>query len=93
MEKQMTITQVRDSLGDVVDDVQHQNNRYMILRHGKPAAVIVPLHVYESWQSNRERLFGLIEQMRSAAGDADPDEVMQLVLEAQQATRDETNER
>ena len=53
----------------------------------KPVAVIVPLHVYESWQSNRERLFGLIEQMRSAAGDADPDQIMQLVLEAQQTTR------
>lgn len=93
MEKQMTITQVRDAIGDVIDEVQHRNNRYIILRHGKPAAVIVPLHVYESWQSNRERLFNLIEQMRSAAGDTDPEEVMQLVLEAQQATRDESSER
>lgn len=93
MEKQMTITQVRDAIGDVIDEVQHRNNRYIILRHGKPAAVIVPLHVYESWQSNRERLFNLIEQMRSAAGDTDPEEVMQLVLEAQQATRDENSER
>lgn len=92
MEKQMTITQVREALGDVVDEVQYQNNRYVIMRHGKPAAVIVPLHVYESWQTNRERLFGLIEQMRSAAGDADPDEIMQLVLEAQQATRSESGE-
>jgi len=93
MEKQMTITQVRDAIGDVVDEVQHRNNRYIILRHGKPAAVIVPLHVYESWQSNRERLFSLIEQMRSAAGDTDPEEVMQLVLEAQQATHNESDER
>ena len=45
MEKQMTITQVRDAIGDVVDEVQHRNNRYIILRHGKPAAVIVPLHI------------------------------------------------
>ena len=53
----------------------------------------MPLHVYENWQSNRERLFSLIEQMQATAGDADPDEVMQLVLEAQQATRAESDER
>lgn len=93
MEKQMTITQVRDAIGDVVDEVQHRNNRYIILRHGKPAAVIVPLHVYESWQSNRDRLFSLIEQMQATSGDSDPDEVMQLVLEAQQAVRNESGER
>ena len=93
MEKQMTITQVRDAIGEVVDEVQYQTTRYIILRHGKPAAAIVPLHVYENWQSNRERLFSLIEQMQATAGDADPDEVMQLVLEAQQATRAESDER
>ena len=93
MEKQMTITQVREAIGEVVDEVQHQNSRYIILRHGKPAAAIVQLHVYETWQANRERLFDLIEQMRAAAGDADPDEVMELVLEAQQATRNDGRER
>lgn len=88
----MSITQVRDAIGEVVDEVQHQNSRYIILRHGKPAAAIVPLHVYENWQTNRERLFDLIEQMRAAAGDVDPGEVMELVLEAQQATRNRSDE-
>lgn len=92
MEKQMNITQVRDALGNLVDEVQYQNNKYIILRHGKPAVAVVPLHVYESWKSNRERLFGLIEQMQEASGDHDPEEVMALVLEAQQATRAEISE-
>ena len=89
MEKQLNISQIRDAIGDVVDEVQYCNGRYIILRHGKPAAVVVPLHVYENWKSNRERLFGLIEQAQAAAGDQDPDEVMRLVLEAQQAVRGE----
>jgi len=92
VEKQMNITQVRDALGNLVDEVQHQNNKYIILRHGKPAVAVVPLHVYESWKSNRERLFGLIEQMQVSSGSGDPDEIMALVLEAQQATRAETGE-
>lgn len=92
MEKQMNITQVRDALGNLVDEVQYQNNKYIILRHGKPAVAVVPLHVYESWKSNRERLFGLIEQMQEASGDHDPEVVMALILEAQQATRAEISE-
>jgi len=89
VEKQMNITQVRDALGNLVDEVQYKNNKYIILRHGKPAVAVVPLHVYESWKSNRERLFGLIEQMQESSGDHDPDEIMNLVLEAQEAVRSE----
>jgi prevent-host-death family protein len=87
MEKQLSITQVREALGDVVDEVQYQNSKYIILRHGRPAVAVVPLHVYDTWKSSRERLFNLIEQMQDAAGDNDPDEIMTLVLEAQQAVR------
>lgn len=87
MEKEISITQLRDELGNLVDEVQHQNNKYIILRHGKPAAAVVPLHVYENWKSNRERLFSMIETMQTSSGDHDPDEIMALVLEAQQAVR------
>lgn len=87
MEKRLNITQARETLGDLVDDVQYQNNKVIILRHGKPAVAVVPLAVYESWKSNRERLFDLVAQMQAAGGDQDPDEIMALVLEAQQAVR------
>ena len=88
----MNITQVRESLGSLVDDVQYQNHKYVIVRRGKPAAAVVPLYVYESWKENRQRLFALIEQMQEASGADDPDEIMELVLEAQQAVRAETSE-
>jgi prevent-host-death family protein len=87
MEKQMNITQVRDGLGNLVDEVQYQNSKYIIMRHGKPAVAVVPLYVYESWKSNRERLFSLIQQMQESSGSNDSDEIMDLVLEAQQVTR------
>jgi prevent-host-death family protein len=93
MEKQMNITQVREELGEVVDEVQYRNSKYIILRHGKPAVAVVPLHVYENWKSNRERLFKIIEQMRASSDAGDPEEVMALVLEAQQAVRAETSKK
>lgn len=89
MEKKLNISEVRDSLGDLVDEVQYQNNKLVILRHGKPAVALVPLHVYENWKSSRQRLFELIEKAQNASGDKDLDEVMELVLEAQTATRKE----
>lgn len=92
MEKQVNITQLRDELGNLVDEVQYRNNKYIILRHGKPAAAVVPLHVYENWKSNRERLFGMIESMQVSSGDNDPDESMALALEAQQAVRTNNSE-
>ncbi len=88
----MNITQVRDSLGSLVDDVQYQNSKYIIVRHGKPAVAIVPLQIYENWKSGRKRLFELIEEMQEAGGTNDPDEIMDLVLEAQQAVRTESQD-
>lgn len=88
MEKKLNITQVRDTFGDLVDEVQYQNNKLVITRHGKPAAALVPLHVYENWKSSRQRLFELIEQMQETSGEQDPDEVAALVQEAQTATRE-----
>jgi prevent-host-death family protein len=89
MEKMIGITEIRESLGSVVDDVQYQNRKYIISRHGKPAAAVVPLYVYNDWKRNRERLFELISQAQEASGDHDPDEIMAIVLEAQQAVRAE----
>lgn len=87
MEKKLNISQVRESISDLLDEVQYQNSKMIILRHGKPAAALVPLHVYENWKSNRQRLFELIEQMQEAGGDQNPDDVIALVLEAQEAVR------
>jgi len=89
MEKQLNISDVRESLGDLVDEVQYRNNKLVILRHGKPAVALVPLHVYENWKSSRRRLFELIEQFQNSSGNQDPDKIMELVLEAQTATREE----
>jgi prevent-host-death family protein len=40
--KALTVTEVRDSLGDVVSRAVYGRERVPILRHGKPAAAIIP---------------------------------------------------
>ncbi len=87
MEKELGITQAREELSNIVEQVQYQGDSYIISRHGKPAAAIVPIEVYKKWKLQRQALFDAIRAIQEANRDADPDEVMQDVLQAQQEIR------
>ena len=89
MEKIIGITEARESLESIVDEVQYKNNKYVIKRHGKPAVAVVPMSVYESWKRSRERFFEIVDKVQSANKEVDPDEVMELVLEVQRETKDD----
>lgn len=91
METVLGVTKARDKLSEIVESVQYQNDAYIISRHGRPAAAVVPVEVYESWKRRRKELFAVMNQFQEASGEADPDGVMQEVLEAQQAVRTEQN--
>jgi hypothetical protein len=43
----------------------------------------------QSYRRSEQRFFEIVEEVQEANEDADPDEVMDLVLEAQQAVRAE----
>ena len=89
MEQTLSSTSVRDSFSTILDEVQFQGDKYIISRKGKPAAVLVPLDVYESWKKNRQKLFDVVRSFQESSGDNNPEEVMELVLEAQHAVRKE----
>ena len=91
METVLGVTKAREKFSEIVESVQYQSDAYIISRHGRPAAAVVPIEVYESWKRQRKELFALIAQFQEASGEADPDEVMQEVLEAQQAVRAQDN--
>jgi|APFre7841882724_1041349.scaffolds.fasta_scaffold155345_2 prevent-host-death family protein len=67
MEKKIGITQAREILGDLVEQVQYQGSAYIINRNGKPVAAIVPVEIYESWKRERLAFFDTIRQMQSQA--------------------------
>ena len=87
METVLGVTKAREKLSEIVESVQYENDVYIISRHGRPAAAVVPVEVYESWKRQREEFFTLIRQFQEASGETDPVEVMEAVLEAQQAVR------
>ena len=92
MEKSIGVTKARDQFRAIVDEVQYRGDKYVISRHGKPAVAVVPVEIYESWKKRRARLLELIHEVQTANPEADPDKVMQDVLDAQQATRAPIND-
>ena len=81
MEKMLGVTQVRQAFSKIVDEVQHRGDIYIISRHGKPAAAVVPMEVYESWKRQRDEFFKLIREMQQGARLA-PDEAERIAAEA-----------
>ena len=91
MERQMGITEAREKMAEIVEQVQYQGNSFIINRHGKPAAAVVPIEVYENWKQQRNELFDLIRQMQQRAN-LDPQEAERLAAEAVAAARKQAQE-
>lgn len=87
MEQRLGVSAARERLADILDNVRFRGESYIVERHGKAAAAIVPIEVYERWKKEREDLFALVRSVQQANADADPDQVMVDVLEAQASAR------
>ena len=87
MEKELGITDARRQFARIVDEARYRGDTYIIVKHGEPAAAIVPIALYRRWQEQRQELFDVIREMQARNPDADADEVMEEVLAAQQAVR------
>lgn len=87
MDREIGITKARETLSTLVERVQLQGDTYVINRYGKPVAAIVPTEVYENWKQQRIEIFDTIARIRSRNEGVDPDQVMEDILQAQQAIR------
>ena len=90
MERKLGITKARKELSRLVDQVRVAGDSIVIERHGRPAAALVPIDVYEQWKCERQELLSAIRQAQQTNVDADPGQVVRDVLEAQQAIRQES---
>lgn len=88
MEKVLGITKAREEFSTIIEQVQHQGDSYIISRHGKPAAAVVPIQVYEDWMRQRNQFFDFIRQSQQDA-DLSPEEADKIAAEAVAAVRTE----
>lgn len=81
MERRLGITEARGDFGNIIEKVQYQGDIYIISRHGKPAAAVVPIDIYERWKQERRKFFDLIRQTQRLV-DLSPEEAERLADEA-----------
>jgi prevent-host-death family protein len=52
----MSLAEAKARISELVDQAEHHGERVVILRHGKPAAAIVPVHVAMPPRKQRARM-------------------------------------
>ena len=86
LEQTIGTFEMRQGFSRYVDEVARDRKKFVIEKHGKSIAAVVPMEVYNQWKRERRRL---LELMRKASENAnlDEDAGMRIALEAQREVR------
>lgn len=83
MKQTVGVTEARNRLGELVDQVRYRGDTVVLMKSGKPAAAIVPFELLEQWQKERETLFAVVKEVHERNRDLEmsDDELMAFVNE------------
>ena len=87
MLKKISAMKVRQSLGQVMNEVALRGDDYIVERAGKPLVAIIPMEKYERLQKDREAALQALDGIWQEMGGTDSKEVESLVNEAVRKTR------
>ncbi len=88
MEKTVGAFEARRNFGEILQEVAARGDRYVVERHGKAVAAVVPVEVYEQWKRSRADFFAKLRALTGAAN-LTPEEADRLAREAVRAVREE----
>jgi prevent-host-death family protein len=86
MEKTIGAFEARRSFGEILQDVAARGDKYVVERHGKAVAAVVPIEVYEQWKRARGEFFRRLRGLSETAN-LPPEEAERLAAEAIRAVR------
>lgn len=88
MEQTLGVTEARTRFSELVDQVRYQGDTVMLLKSGKPAAVLVPVELFERWKAERRDAIAAMRHIQAHVTEPLSDEeAMSLAVEAQEAVR------
>lgn len=93
MERKLGVTEARNRFAELVDQVRYKGDTVTLLKSGKPAAVLIPVELFERWKAERDE--ALTPMRRIQANVKQPlsdEEAMELALEAQKTVRTESRD-
>ena len=63
MNKEISTTELRGTLGELIDGVYRNGDRLIVKRANKPLAAIVPIEAYEEMLQQREKDFSVLDRI------------------------------
>ncbi len=87
MVKKVTALKARQNLGELLEEVYHKGDQFIIERAGHPMAAVVPLSQLESREKRRRRFFETIDEIRKRNAGVRPEIIEREVAEAVRAVR------
>jgi antitoxin (DNA-binding transcriptional repressor) of toxin-antitoxin stability system len=86
LEQTIGTFEMRQGFSRFVDEVARDRKKFVIEKHGRSVAAVVPMEIYNQWKRERRRLLDL---MRKASKTANLDEetALRIALDAQQEVR------
>ena len=92
MEQTLGVTEARTRFSELIDQVRYQGDTITLIKSGKPAAVLVPVELFERWKAERREAIAAMRRIQANVTEALSDEeAMTLALEAQEAVRTQSS--
>ena len=92
MEQTLGVTEARTRFSELIDQVRYQGDTITLIKSGKPAAVLVPVELFERWKAERREAMAAMRRIQANVTEALSDEeAMTLALEAQEAVRTQSS--
>ncbi len=73
---------VRDRLGEMLDQAHYRGDEFIIQRRGRPLAALIPYETYERFERQRAKAFQVFQDTWDANKHADPSKVAEDVGKA-----------
>jgi prevent-host-death family protein len=92
MEQRLGVTEARTRFSELIDQVRYQGDTVTLIKSGKPAAVLIPVELFERWKAEHRDALASMRRIQANVTDALSDEeAMALALEAQEAVRTQSS--
>lgn len=65
MTKTTTAIKARRNLGQLLEEAFYKGDEFIIERAGKPMAVLIPVQEFENWLRQREKDFGVLDEIKA----------------------------
>jgi prevent-host-death family protein len=88
MKKIVSPIEVRDRLGQIIEEAYYSGKQFIIARRGKPMAAIIPISEYVKWEQERDEFFRLVDKTWQANQDIDQEKLNKDIMTSIQEVRE-----